>query len=350
MERPLSLVTGACGFMGTHMCEVLREAGHRVRATDLPAAHEKDDRAKGRFPSVVDRTVDEFVPLDLTQPEALARLVEGVDYVFHIAGMFSYSAPYERLWAVNVLGTRALLDAVIAAKRVKRFVNWGAGGVYGLPTWRPGEAFREDDPVMPANPYLRSKWIAEHAVMEAGRLRGLPWASMRPTTVYGPRAVYGSGQMVIGAAQMKIAAIPRNFTAPIPFVHVRDVCGAALHLALHDGGPKGLFNLVDDTVMGSVEFFRYVADLMGHRFVELPSVPILRMKPAIRQVASLVQQVTLQLGVPSPVEADVIDYLEERWNYSNEKLKATGYRFVYADARDGLRETVSWYRENGWLG
>jgi nucleoside-diphosphate-sugar epimerase len=111
MERPLSLVTGACGFMGTHMCEVLAEAGHRIRATDLPAAHEKDDRAKGRFPSVIDRLGVEFVPGDFTRPGDLAALVRDVDYVFHVAGVFSYSAPWALLRQVNESGTEALIDA-----------------------------------------------------------------------------------------------------------------------------------------------------------------------------------------------------------------------------------------------
>jgi nucleoside-diphosphate-sugar epimerase len=350
MERPLSLVTGACGFMGTHMCEVLHEAGHRVRATDLASAHEKDDRARGRFPSVIDRLGVEFVPGDFARPENLAALVDGVDHVFHLAAVFSYSVPWSVLFTVNVKGTKALLEAVRATPRkVKRFVLWGAGGVYGLPSWRPGEVFRESDPVLPGNPYIRSKWLAEHAVMEAGRLHGLPWAILRPTTVYGPRAVYGAGQMVMAAAQMSTAMTPRNFTGRIPFVHVRDVCRAALHVAVTPGAENRIFNCNDDTQMSTVDYFRYMAGLSGHKFVELPAVPIDRMKPAIRSVAETIQKVAGLLGAPSPVEADTIDYLNEDWQYSNEALKSTGFRFQYPDARDGLRDTLAWYRENGWL-
>jgi nucleoside-diphosphate-sugar epimerase len=349
MERPLSLVTGACGFMGTMMCEVLHEAGHRIRATDLAACHEKDDRAKGRFPSVIDKLGVEFVAEDLAHPHDLAALVKDVDYVFHIAGVFNYSSPWSVLYQVNVLGTEALIDAALAApKKPKRFVQWGAGGVYGLPSWRPGRPFRETDAVLPGNPYIKSKWLAEHAVMEAEK-RGLSWSILRPTTVYGPRCIYGSAQMILGAAGMKVAAAPKNFTARIPWVHVKDVCRAALHVATVPAGANKIFNLNDDTQMGTSEFFRYMAGLTGAKFVELPSVPIDSMKPAIHAFAETMQKITGLLGVPSPVEADTIDYLNEDFAYANDQLKSTGFQFTYPDARDGLRDTLKWYRDAGWL-
>lgn len=348
MERPLSLVTGACGFMGTHMCEVLAEAGHRIRATDLPAAHEKDDRAKGRFPSVIDRLGVEFVPGDFTRPGDLAALVRDVDYVFHIAGVFSYSASWELLRQVNEQGTEALVDAVLAHKRAKRFVLWGAGGVYGLPSWRPGKPFRETDAVLPGNAYIRSKWLAESAVMRA-QSRGLSWAIMRPTTVYGPRAIYGSGQMILGAAGMKVAATPKNFTGRIPWIHVRDVCRAGLHLAVTKGAENRIYNLNDDTQMSTAEFFKTMAGLTGAKFVELPAIPIDQLKPAIHGIAGAMQKITGLLGVPSPLEADTVDYLNEDYQFANDELKSTGFKFQYPDARDGLRDTLRWYRENGWL-
>ena len=349
MDRPVSLVTGACGFMGTHMVEILHAAGHQVRATDLAAAHERDDREKGRFPSVIDRLGVEFVPSDMTRPETLEPLLKGVDYVFHIAAVFSYSAPWEVLRKVNADGTVAMLEMLRGNKRLRRLVLWGAGGVYGLPSWRKEKVLDESMGPLPVNNYLRSKWLAEFAVMEEGRKHGLSWAIMRPTTVYGPRAVYGSGPMIMQAAGMKVAAMPKNMTARIPWVHVRDVCSAALHLAVTPGVPSDIYNLNDDTQMGTSEFFKYVAGLTGHKYVELPAVPLIQMKPAIRAFAGAMQWIFGQLGMPSPVEADTVDYVGEDWAYSNDRLKATGYKFIYPDARDGLRDTIAWYRENGWM-
>lgn len=349
-RRPRSLVTGACGFMGSHMVELLHQAGHEVIATDLQSCWGEDDRKRGRFPSVVRELGVEFRPSDMRSPRTLAPLVEGLDYVFHIASIFSYSVPWEALYQVNVAGTRHLLDLLVErTPDLKRLVLWGAGGVYGLPSHRPGP-FTEDLPPAPTNDYLRSKWFQEHLVMEYGRKHGLPYAIMRPTTVYGPRCVYGAGQLFMGPAQMKLVAAPRNFTAHIPFVHVRDVVGAALHLAQSDAARGEVFNLNDDTLMDNVEFFRYVAEVTNRPFLALPPVPVRFVKTTLTAVANVMRFASDHvIKFAPPLEAGPIQYFGEDFRYSNDKLKGTGYRFVYPDARKGIRETLEWYRDQGWI-
>jgi nucleoside-diphosphate-sugar epimerase len=345
--RPLSLVTGACGFMGTHMVEVLAEAGHRVRATDLPGAWASDDRKVGRFPSVVRAAGAEIVPADITKPETLVDLAKDVDYVFHIAAVFNYSAPMSVLERVNVGGTKNLTDEVLRHGKVKRLVLWGAGGVYGVP--EPGRPIVEDMPAKPMNNYLRSKDQQEKLVMELGTSKGLPWTIIRPTGVYGPRAVYGGGQMIMGPAGMKVVAIPANFTARIPFVHVRDVVRAALHLATEPQAKGQIYNLNDDTQMSTVDYMRHVSALMGSFFVKLPPVPIKPLKRVLVAAAKASQTAARRLGTTSPIEADTIAYLGEDFTYSNDKLKGAGFKFLYPDARDGVRDTIEWYRKEGWL-
>ena len=130
---PLSLVTGACGFMGTHMVEVLAEAGHRIRATDLASSYDHDDLKTGRSPGVLKRLNVEFVPADITKRETLDKAMEGVEYIFHIAAIFSYSAPWDLLYKVNVEGTRNILESAKLASSFKKIVLWSAGGFYRLP-------------------------------------------------------------------------------------------------------------------------------------------------------------------------------------------------------------------------
>jgi nucleoside-diphosphate-sugar epimerase len=349
MAKPLSLVTGACGFMGTHMVEVLAEAGHRVRATDLESACAKDDRHRGRFPSVLRRLGVEIVPSDMTRPETLAPLCEGVDYVFHIAAVFSYSAPRDLLYKVNVEGTRALLDLLAGRPGLKRLVVWGAGGVYGYPT--PAMLpLREELPVNPPNNYLASKAEQERLVMEYGRERGLPYAIIRPTTVYGPRAVYGGGQIFFSVARMKVVAAPRNLDGRVPLVHVRDVCRAALHLAEHPGAAGHIYNVNDDSQWTTVELMRYLARLLGKPFVALPPVPVSLFRRALVAAARLEGLVARYVTRKAPnLEEDSVQYLGRDFTYSNEKLKSTGFRFEVPDPAVGLRDTLEWYRKEGWL-
>lgn len=349
-RKPVSLVTGACGFMGTHMVEILQAAGHEVRATDLADACKADDRDLGRFPSVLRDLGIEPLPADLTKPHTLGSICQGVDYVFHIAGLFSYSAPWEALKAVNVGGTAALIRAVQAGSpKLKRFVMWGAGGVYGFRD-NEGIPIREDDPPEPPNDYLRSKWRAEWTVIDAGRTQGLPYSILRPTSVYGPRSVYGMGPLLMSSATSPLPMVPANFTARIPFVHVVDVCKAALYLADQPAAAGEIFNINDDSKMTTVEFVKYVAALEGRSALVVPGlVPI----PAIRKLAMglarTLQSVARVVGTRSPLEADSADFVGRDVLYDNGKLKSLGYEFTYAHAMDGIRDTLRWYHDHGWI-
>ncbi|MBW2700919.1 MAG: NAD(P)-dependent oxidoreductase [Deltaproteobacteria bacterium] len=347
MTKPLCLVTGACGFMGTHMVEKLVEAGYKVRATDLPSMYTEDDRKAGRFPSVVKDLGVEFVGADLTNADAVKDLCKGATWVFHIAGLFKYSATLEALEAVNVGGTRNLLEALMAEGKLKRFVMWGAGGVYGLdPAKLP---LTEDMETDPPNNYLKTKDAAEKLVMQMCTEHKIPHAVLRPTTVYGPRGVYGGGQMIMQLAKMNPVMVPSNFSGRVPFIHVSDVVGAALHLAEH-GDISGAYNINDDSTMTQVEMMRYFAQMSGSVFVKLPPVPVEYIRTGLGKVADVVQYLARDLlHMQSPIEADTVRYLNQDFLYSNDKLKATGYEFNYADAKHGLRDTIYWYREQGWL-
>lgn len=350
MKRPLSLVTGACGFMGTHMVEQLHAAGHRVRATDLEKAYQKDDPGRHNFPGILKDLKTEFIPSDLTKPETLAPLVADVDYVFHIAGLFNYTAPYSALKAVNVDGTVNLLKLLVEHKTLKRLVLWGAGGVYGMPSARGNVTFAEDLAPMPGNDYLRSKWEAEFAVMEWGHTKKIPYSIIRPTTVYGPRQTYGGGALIMSAAKPFISMVPCNFTFRIPFIHVEDVCLAALFLAQHPNAEGEVFNVNDDSRMSTIDFFKFTARAMGHVPVVIPPVPLHLLKPVLGNVVGALQSVwRLFSDRPTPLEKPSIEFLGEDFLYSNEKLKALGYQFKYPDARQGLLATLAWYRTNGWL-
>ncbi len=352
MEKPVSLVTGACGFIGSHMVEVLVGAGHQVRATDLAEAYERDDLEKGRFPSVLKELDVEFQPSDMRAPASFEPLLDDVDYIFHIASVFSYSAPRSVLQAINVEGTRAMVDMLLQPERkerLKRLVLWGAGGIYGLP--EPEDLpLTEDTPPSPCNAYLKSKWEQEWLVMEAGRKQGLPFSSIRPTGVYGPRAVYGGGQMLMEPAKMKVVAVPASFTARIPFIHVRDVARAALHVATEERALGEAYNINDDSLMSMVDFMKAVAEITGAKFVLLPPIPVGLVRPLLLAGAKAAEVVAKNITHSSPaLEYDSTMYFGHDFVYSNEKLKQIGFEFLYPDARVGIEETIAWYKDQGWI-
>jgi nucleoside-diphosphate-sugar epimerase len=347
MSKPLCLVTGACGFIGAHMVEVLHEAGFEVRATDLADQYEADNRRRGRFPSVLKRLGVEFVPADLREPTSLDAVVSDVVYCFHLAAVFNYSAPFDELERVNYAGTRELVERLLEQPTFVKLVHWGAGGVYSLANPMP---LTEKSSIDPGNDYLRSKSMAEQLVMDTGTDRGLRYSIVRPTSVYGPRGVYGTGQMFQAAASGPVAACPKNWHFRIPFVHVRDVCQAALMLSEDASTDGEAYNLNDSSELTNLEFFRFMGDLLGKPFVALPAVNMDALKKFLRPVAAgllwLSRNVTKELP---PLEAPVVEYMGIDLAYSNQKLLDTGFEFTYPDARHGIADTILWFQRYGWM-
>ena len=344
---PLSLVTGATGFMGSHMVELLVQSGHRVRATDLPTLSDEDQPRLGRYPKLLKNLKVDYRPADLTHSENLNELVEGVDFVFHIAGLFSYSAPRETLFRVNVEGTRRLLEALKKEGGVQRIVLWGAGGIHGSP--RAEELpIRESSPKRPPNAYLESKWKQELLSQEFYERDNIPYCVIRPTGVYGPRAVYGVGQLICQLAGMKKIRLPKNLRGRNPLVHAEDVCRSALHLSSKKESLGEAYNLADDRPFTNIDLFRTLAQLLDRPFSTLPAIPIPLMKGGARFAATVENFLSKYLlKRKAKIEKDTIFFIGGDFWYSNEKLKGTGFDFKYPDAeKSGLKETIAWYKEN----
>ena len=347
-RKPLSVVTGACGFIGSHVVEQAVKAGHDVVAADHPGAWQGGDSlANGRYPDLVRSLAYKCVEIDLAQPGSFSGLPRNVDYVFHVAAVFNYTAPYELLHQINVLGGKALLEYFGGSPRLKRFVQWGAGGVYGAPSARGNVPFTEDMAPMPANNYLKSKWEQEHMVMSTAPGLGVDYTIIRPTTVYGPRGAYGSIEMFTSMVEGPVIAIPANMTGHIPFIHVVDVACAAIYLATRKDAVNQVFNFNDDTDITTVEFMQAMARLTGKPFIKLPPVPLghllKALAPALQFQFWLARDV---LKVKPPVEPDLLAMATEDFQYDNSKLKATEYEFAYPDARMAFADTLQWYRDN----
>ena len=327
------------------MVEVLSEAGHEVVAADLPAALDAPVEDRTRWPEVSRAAGAELVPLDLTDPTSFKRACVGADLVFHIAAVFDYTASEALLRAVNVDGTRNLFDALLAEGSCRRVVNWGAGGIYGTPR-ADLIPFTEDSPKRPGNAYLVSKWDQE-LLAHSYRSRGIEVTSTRTTSPYGPRASYGSGQLLLQLAEKPVAI--RNLRGNIPFVHVRDLCRAALHLAEHPGADGEAYNVTDDGRLDAVQLAHLVAHEMGVKARILPPLPLGPLRRVLSVAARASMAVAKRQGKRPLLEYDQVQYFGYDFLYSNAKLKRTGFSFDYPYPESGLRETLRWYREQGWL-
>ncbi len=236
-------VTGATGFVGSHVARELRERGAEVR----------DER------------------VDLLDHEGLERVIAGCDAVVHVAALYSFDDPVSDFERVNVEGTRTVL-AVAAAARVRRFVHCSTAGTCGPVSGRP--ATEDDEP--PAweldVPYKRTKFAAEKLALAGGAV------VVNPTTPVGDgdRKPTPTGRMIAGIARGRLRGYVA--TTGLNVVDVRDVArGHALALEHGAPGERYLLGGVDLSLQ---DLFAAVA-----RLAERPR-PRVRVPYAVAEMAA----------------------------------------------------------------
>ncbi|MEW6263056.1 MAG: NAD-dependent epimerase/dehydratase family protein [Thermodesulfobacteriota bacterium] len=323
----IALVTGAAGFMGSHLVEYLRGLGVRVRATARPR----------RDTSFFDRLGVEYVPADLTEPSTLPPLFAGgVDRVFHLGAICNFSTPYAKLRPTNVEGVGHLAALALDAG-VKRFVHVTSTSVYGYYQGRP---FTESSPRRPEDDYGRSKRDGEDVIFDLLE-QGLPAVIVRPCTVYGPRCNDGAGKAF--SRPTAIAAIPGSGRQLLSNVRAEDVAAALEHLSKLDSAVGEAFNLADDSNPSLEAALKLAAEAFGTRPPGF-HLPLVLVK-ALARVDGLFAR---KKGRVPDLEYDAVKYLQADYVVDNTKLKATGFRFKYPDFQESMRRMGEWYRQGDY--
>ena len=207
-----ALVTGATGFVGSHLAEALRRRGDEVTA--LARSLKKAEALRPLAVRVVQG--------DLDDKAALAQAVDGQDVIYHVAGAIAARSE-DDFMASNREGTRNVVAAAVAAGG-PRFVlvsSMAAGG----PSPR-GRPLKGDEPPLPVTRYGRSKLAAEEVV----RASGLPWTIVRPPMVYGPRD--REVLKVFRIARLGIAPVFGDGTQELSAVHGADLADALIAAAI----------------------------------------------------------------------------------------------------------------------
>jgi NAD dependent epimerase/dehydratase len=179
----LILVTGAGGFIGSHVCEELLRGGHRVRGLVRYTSH----GSRGHLAEVSDEDDRlEVVYGDVRDAYQMEQIVQGCDVVLHLAALigipYSYVAP-ESYVATNVTGTLNILQAC-RKSRTRRLVVTSTSEVYGSALIVP---MAETHPLQPQSPYSASKIAADSLAQSFARSFELPVMVLRPFNTYGPR-------------------------------------------------------------------------------------------------------------------------------------------------------------------
>ncbi len=183
--RRTVLVTGAAGFIGSHLTELLVRQGHNVRA--LVRYNGRDDRGNlADLPGEIQAEI-EVERGDLKDPVAVRRAVEGRQWVFHLGALiaipYSYQHPYDFV-QTNVLGTAHVLDGCRTSSSLERLILTSTSEVYGTAQTVP---ISETHPLAGQSPYSATKIGADALGESYFRAFGLPVAVLRPFNTFGPR-------------------------------------------------------------------------------------------------------------------------------------------------------------------
>ncbi len=319
----ITLVTGAAGFMGSHLVEYLAKKGVRVRASARPR---KDI-------SFFEKLGVEYVAADLTKPETLPALFEGgVDRIFHLGAICNFSTPYENLYPTNVKGVE-IFTGLALEKGVKRYVHVGSTSVYG---YYKGTPFREDSPRDPKDAYGTSKRDGEDMVWKRIK-EGLPGIITRPCTVYGPRCNDGAGKAF--SRPSDISAIPGSGIQLLSNIRAEDVAAAVEHLSFQDSAVGNAYNIAEDTHPGLEEALVLASRAFGTK------APTLHLPLWLVKIAAKIDGAkAARKGKIPDLEYDAVKYLYEDYVVDNARLKATGYKLLYPDFGESMRQMGEWYK------
>lgn len=306
------VVTGADGFIGSHLAEMLIQAGAEVRAL----VHYNPHGRWGWLDATTSAHRMDVVLGDIRDGGFCRELIDGADVVFHLAALvgipYSYRAP-ESYLDTNARGTHNVCQAALAAD-CRRVVHMSTSEVYGTARYVPID---ESHPLQPQSPYSASKIAADSMAMSYYHAFELPLVVARPFNVFGPRqsarAVIPTiiGQLAQGGARLRLGAL----TPTRDFTYVEDTCRALMALGSCGSALGQTINIGRGDEIAIGDLATLIAQLMG-RTVEIVSEEH-RMRPAGSEVHRLV--------------------------CDNRRLRELTGQAPIVGLREGLQRTIDWF-------
>ena len=321
------LITGAGGFIGSHLVDSQLEQGHDVRAVDLHLDLLQHQSANPHLETFLG---------DITDENLLKKLVEGVDIVYHLASAhLDVSLSDEHYRRVNVGATLSLLKAARHAG-VKRFVHCSSVGVIGDVESPPAD---ESTDCHPTNIYERTKLAGEREALAYSHRTGFPVVVMRPAWVYGPRCPRTAKLMrTISKGRFLFFGSGQNMRHP---VYINDAVKGLELCASADGVNTEVFIIAGENAVPVAELVSVMSRELGVRS------PKLHLPIALGLLGGYSLEMAFKLiGKQPPFSRRSVDFFLKHNAYDIRKAKRMlGYQ-PQTDLRTGLQKTILWNHNN----
>lgn len=264
----VSLVTGGCGFIGSHIVDRLISEGHEVRVID--------NFTTGRPQNLEHQKGNQRLTIyqkDIRNKEDIEPVFQDVDYVFHIAALADIVPSIQKPWeyySSNVLGTYNVVECANNAN-IKKLVYAASSSCYGIPDEFPTKETAE---IRPQYPYALTKRLGEETVLHWGQVYGLPVVTLRLFNVYGTRSrTSGTYGAVFGVfLAQKLAGKPFTVVGTgeqtRDFTYVTDVADAFYTASISD-----VVNETFNVGSGGTYSVNRLCELLGGEIVHIPKRP-----------------------------------------------------------------------------
>ena len=311
------LVTGAGGFIGSHLVEELVKQGEEVRA--FVRYNSRDERGLLEdLPGEIQNQV-EIIPGDLKDPDGVKKAVKGCTKIFHLGALiaipYSYVHPFDFV-QTNIIGTAHLLNACLETNRLEKIIHTSTSEVYGTAQYIPID---EKHPLQAQSPYAASKIGADKLIESYTLSFGLPIATLRPFNTFGPR---------------------QSLRAVIPTIISQAVQGKKIRLGNVE--PRRDFLFVKDTVRGFIELAK-CSKAVG-KVVNIGTGRDISIKELVEKILSQVGkdgEIKVENRRIRPEKSEVMQLVSD--TRLAKKLFKWAPRY---SLEDGLRETIEWYEKN----
>jgi len=326
-----SLVTGATGFLGSHVAERLCQQGEHVK---ILVRKTSNLSAIKHLP--IDITYGDILDVD-----SIIKAAAGVDTIFHCAGSVEHIARYNKLYETNVVGTKNITTAA-AKNGVKRIVYASSLGVYGMNGERGNDGSKELKPSKIKDNYCRSKAEAEKIFFQKCAELNIEGVALRPGVIYGPRD-YTASYYWFKAVDEDETALVGDGTARFPLIYVLDLVDVFIDASQRSGISGNAYDLDGPDTASLKRIYDLIARELGknpnYRYYSYPvSMFFARLNRLKVALTGNARDVTVS---PFVVRLFGIDQPKPNCRKSQEDL---GFS-PRTKLEEGIAKTAEWYKK-----